>query len=163
VVRRASVVRMSARPPLQDPPAAVTVMWRPGCPFCALLLRGLERSGLAFERIDIWQDPEAAAWVRGVADGNETVPTVRVTAASGASDAPAEARAGAEPDAPTEIALVNPSPRAVLDAVARLAPHALPSAPSAGPPRARAGAGPIVRLRTWLRTWLRTSAGRQGS
>jgi len=159
VVRRASVVRMSPTSPLQDPPAAVTVMWRPGCPFCALLLRGLERSGLAFERIDIWEDPEAAAWVRGVADGNETVPTVRVTAASGASDARADARAEVDADAPTEIALVNPSPRAVLDAVARLAPHALPSALSIDAPRARAGAGPIVRLRTWLRT----SAGRQGS
>ena len=27
-------------------------------------------------RVGIWQDPEAAARVRSVADGNETVPTV---------------------------------------------------------------------------------------
>jgi glutaredoxin len=40
------------------------VLWRPGCPFCALLLRGLERTGLAFDRVDIWEHPEAAAWVR---------------------------------------------------------------------------------------------------
>nr|WP_205855853.1 hypothetical protein [Phytoactinopolyspora endophytica] len=29
-------------------------------------------------RIDIWQDPRAAAFVRSVTDGNETVPTVVV-------------------------------------------------------------------------------------
>ena len=26
--------------------------------------------------VNIWEDPEAAAFVRSVADGNETVPTV---------------------------------------------------------------------------------------
>jgi len=110
-----SVDRMSQPSPLQGPSVAptVTVMWRPGCPFCALLLRRLQRTGLVFDRIDIWQDPEAAAWVRQVADGNETVPTVRIAAGPG-SDGP-------------ELALVNPSPRAVIEAVARLAPHALPS------------------------------------
>jgi hypothetical protein len=28
--------------------------------------------------VDIWRDPSAAATVRGIADGNETVPTVVV-------------------------------------------------------------------------------------
>lgn len=59
-------------------PAAVTVMWRPGCPFCFLLRRGLKREGIATTDINIWEDPEAAARVREVADGNETVPTVFV-------------------------------------------------------------------------------------
>ncbi len=101
--------------------AAVTVMWRPGCPFCAMLLRRLERTGLAFDRVDIWEHPEAAAWVRSVADGNETVPTVRV-----AGGTPVRA-----------VALVNPSATQVLDVLGRLAPDALPSTapPSRGPLR----------------------------
>lgn len=98
--------------------APVTVMWRPGCPFCAMLLRRLERTGLTFDRVDIWEHPEAAAWVRSVADGNETVPTVRV--------------AGGTPE--RAVALVNPSATQVLDVLGRLAPDALPSAatPSRG-------------------------------
>ena len=58
--------------------AQVTVYSRPGCPYCFLLRRGLRRRGVAFTEIDIWQQPEAAAAVRAVADGNETVPTVQV-------------------------------------------------------------------------------------
>lgn len=97
--------------------SAVTVMWRPGCPFCALLLRRLEHTGLVFDRIDIWDEPAAAAWVRTVADGNETVPTVRI--------------AGEDPDA--AVALVNPTATAVLDQLARLAPEQLPSTQDAPP------------------------------
>jgi mycoredoxin len=96
--------------------SSVTVLWRPGCPYCALLLRGLARTGLVFDRIDIWEHPEAAAWVRTVADGNETVPTVRVGSTVGTAIG----------DAAEAVALVNPSPRAVLDAVARYAPSASP-------------------------------------
>jgi glutaredoxin-like protein len=58
--------------------APVTVYSRPGCPYCYLLRRGLRRRGVTFTEIDIWQRPEAAAAVRAVADGNETVPTVHV-------------------------------------------------------------------------------------
>ncbi|MBX7270113.1 NrdH-redoxin [Micromonospora sp. Llam7] len=58
--------------------AEVTVYSRPGCPYCYLLRRGLRRRGVTFTEIDIWQQPEAAAAVRAVADGNETVPTVHV-------------------------------------------------------------------------------------
>ncbi|GAA2822094.1 glutaredoxin domain-containing protein [Saccharopolyspora taberi] len=54
----------------------VIVYSRPGCPFCSLLRAGLDREGLEYREIDIWQDPEAAAVVRSIADGNETVPTV---------------------------------------------------------------------------------------
>jgi mycoredoxin len=82
----------------------VTVYWRPGCGFCGALLRGLERSGLEVEQIDIWQDEDAAAFVRSVAGGNETVPTVRVG----------------------EVALVNPSTPEVLAVLAEQAPEHLP-------------------------------------
>ncbi|MEV1286573.1 glutaredoxin domain-containing protein [Micromonospora sp. NPDC049679] len=56
----------------------VTVYTRPGCPYCFLLRRGLRRYGVPFTEVDIWRDPPAAAAVRAVADGNETVPTVEV-------------------------------------------------------------------------------------
>ena len=82
----------------------ITVYWRPACGFCSSLLRALERSGLEFERVDIWQDEDAAAFVRSVADGNETVPTVRVGG----------------------VALVNPSSGDVLGTVATELPERLP-------------------------------------
>lgn len=59
-------------------PLPVTVYWRPGCPFCSMLFRGLDRHGVEAQRVNIWDDPEAAAFVRSVANGNETVPTVTV-------------------------------------------------------------------------------------
>lgn len=52
--------------------------WRPGCGFCSALERNLNRTGVAFTKRNIWEDPEAAAFVRSVARGNETVPTVVV-------------------------------------------------------------------------------------
>lgn len=54
----------------------VTVFWRPGCGFCALLERGLSSAGVGHERRNIWEDAEAAQFVRLVNNGNETVPTV---------------------------------------------------------------------------------------
>lgn len=64
--------------PSPDSSAQVTVYWRPGCPFCAMLRAGLRRHDVEFTEVDIWQDPDAAAFVRSVARGNETVPTVTV-------------------------------------------------------------------------------------
>lgn len=99
---------------MADAAPPVTVYWRPGCGFCSSLMRGLERQGLEFERVDIWDDEEAAAFVRSVADGNETVPTVRVDG----------------------VALVNPSSRDVLGVVAQEVPEHLPDGyepPTAGP------------------------------
>ena len=83
----------------------VTVYWRPGCPYCAALRRGLLRAGLATAEVNIWTDPEAAGIVRSIAGGNETVPTV-VIAGNG---------------------LVNPKVRTVLDAVRVVAPDAVGS------------------------------------
>lgn len=100
----------------------VTVYWRPGCGFCSSLLRALDRSGLEFRRVDIWQDERGAAFVRSVARGNETVPTVRVDA----------------------VALINPSAADVLRAVGEEVPEHLPDGYE--PPRSGAVARAITRL-----------------
>ncbi|WP_433722987.1 glutaredoxin domain-containing protein [Actinoplanes sp. CA-051413] len=52
------------------------VYWRPGCPFCMRLRAVLGITSRRAYWVDIWKDPEGAAAVRAVADGNETVPTV---------------------------------------------------------------------------------------
>lgn len=75
----------------------VVLYWRPGCMYCWLLRRGLRREGVHPDERNIWDDPEAAAFVRSVAGGNETVPTVVVDGA----------------------ALVNPSVGAVLSRLGR--------------------------------------------
>jgi len=74
---------MSARPDTPHPDVTVdarkiVIYTRPGCPYCFTLRAGLRRAGLAFREINIWDDPDAAAFVRSVASGNETVPTVVV-------------------------------------------------------------------------------------
>ena len=56
----------------------VTMYWRPGCGFCSMLRRDLTRLGVAFTEINIWDEPDAAAFVRSVANGNEIVPTITV-------------------------------------------------------------------------------------
>jgi glutaredoxin len=95
-----------------SPGSAVEVYWRPGCGFCSTLLRGLRRSGLPLRAVDIWRDPEAAALVRSLAGGNETVLTVVIGA----------------------HALVNPTVEEVLEAVADQAPHLLPTGLPCPPP-----------------------------
>jgi mycoredoxin len=97
-------------PTAERPDTTITVYWRPGCTFCWFLRRplaaALEHAGLTGEvdivEVDIWQDPDAAAFVRSVANGNEVVPTVTV---------------GSE-------AMVNPSASAVVDAVRAVSPRA---------------------------------------
>lgn len=65
----------SASDPTPDDPVVI-FYWRPGCPFCMLLDRALQKRGVEVEKRNIWEDPDAAAAVRAVAGGNETVPTV---------------------------------------------------------------------------------------
>jgi len=84
----------------------IIVYWRPGCLFCSSLLRQLDRRGVPHRRIDIWSDPKAAAPVRAVANGNETVPTVTIGSRS----------------------FVNPNVHAVLAVAGQSAPHAVPAA-----------------------------------
>ena len=50
-----------------------TTTW---CGYCQRLKAQLGREGIAFTEIDIEKDPDAAAFVRGANNGNETVPTV---------------------------------------------------------------------------------------
>lgn len=88
----------------------VTFYWRPGCPFCVSLRRGLSRRGIPFEAVNIWENPDAAARVRASASGNETVPTVVI---------------GGQ-------ALVNPSVAQVESLIRRVAPDLAAQLPASG-------------------------------
>ncbi len=92
----------SERPSGDD---AIDLYWRPGCGFCMALERGLGRYDLPVRRHNIWEDPEAAGFVRSHAGGNETVPTVAIGSR----------------------VLVNPRPREVLEVMAEETPDLLPS------------------------------------
>ena len=83
----------------------ITVYWRPGCGFCSGLFRQLDQLAVAYDKVDIWSAPDGAAFVRSVARGNETVPTVSVG----------------------PVAMVNPSVHEVLAAAAEHAPGAVPA------------------------------------
>ncbi|BEL12436.1 glutaredoxin domain-containing protein [Actinoplanes sichuanensis] len=52
------------------------VYWRPGCVFCLRLRARLGADADRLRWVDIWQDPSAAAAVREITGGDETVPTV---------------------------------------------------------------------------------------
>lgn len=71
----------------------VVVYWRPGCPFCERLRRGLGSAGRDAVWVNIWRDDEAAAFVRSVNDGNEVVPTVVVDGEAHTNPDPALVRA----------------------------------------------------------------------
>jgi mycoredoxin len=81
----------------------VVVYWHPMCTFCIKLLTQLLFTDLPFRKVSIVRNPEAAAFVRSVAGGNETVPTVTVAG----------------------HAMVNPSRKQLLAAVREHAPHLL--------------------------------------
>ncbi|MBT8240829.1 MAG: NrdH-redoxin [Acidimicrobiia bacterium] len=85
-------------------PVEIDFYWRPGCPFCMSLERSLQKLAVPFTKHNIWDDPAAAAFVRSVANGNETVPTVRVG----------------------ETSLVNPSAKDVVKAAAMELPGFIP-------------------------------------
>jgi len=76
-------------------PSTVEFYWRPGCYFCSNLEQKLTQQGIELAKRNIWEDPAHAAFVRSVAGGNETVPTVVVRGR----------------------AMVNPSPAQVVDAL----------------------------------------------
>jgi glutaredoxin len=92
---------------------AVHYYWRPGCPFCSMLRRGLDKAGIETVDHNIWHDPEAAATVRFHADGNETVPTVVVG----------------------DVGMVNPSTKQVTAHLEQFAPHLLPAERERSQPR----------------------------
>jgi glutaredoxin len=88
--------------------------WRNGCPYCMSLVRGLRKHQVPLEMHHIHEEPDAAATVRRVAGGNETVPTVIID----------------------DHALVNPTPEAVLGLLAELHPdYVLPDPPVREPRR----------------------------
>lgn len=84
---------------------SIDFFWRPGCPFCMMLERKLSKADVPYTKLNIWEDPDHAEFVRSVADGNETVPTLRIGAQS----------------------LVNPGLPEVLDAMRAETPHLVPS------------------------------------
>jgi mycoredoxin len=81
--------------PAAGTPGGVLVYWRPGCPHCAMLRLGLRGARVPVEWVNIWEDSAAAARVRAITGGDETVPIVVV---------------GTQ-------AMVNPSARQVIAAV----------------------------------------------
>ncbi len=87
----------------------IEVMWRPGCPFCGSLRRGLRRAGVSTLEHDIWSSVDAAARVREATGGDEIVPTVFVG----------------------DQALVNPSVRQVVEAIKAADPDYRPVSTSA--------------------------------
>ncbi len=88
----------------------ITVYWRPGCGFCSGLFRQLDSLKVPYAKINIWDEPGGAAFVRSVARGNETVPTVAVG----------------------PVAMVNPSAKDVIQAAATHAPSAVPAGYNVG-------------------------------
>jgi len=60
-----------------DTTSAFTVYWRPGCGFCSMLFRQMERHGLDPVVVNIWEDDAARRFLKD-AIGSETVPTVVV-------------------------------------------------------------------------------------
>lgn len=56
----------------------VVIYWRPGCVYCLRMRGALGKDKDKATWVSIWADEEAAAFVRSVNDGNETVPTVRI-------------------------------------------------------------------------------------
>ena len=47
------------------------------CGFCHRLKSQLDREGIAYDVVDIEQDPASAEYVMSVNGGNQTVPTLR--------------------------------------------------------------------------------------
>lgn len=84
---------------------SIEFFWRPGCGFCMALERRLDAEGVPYIKHNIWENPDYAAFVRSVADGNEVVPTIRVGKTS----------------------MVNPSLGEVVAALRDEAPHLIPA------------------------------------
>ncbi|MFN8075851.1 MAG: mycoredoxin [Kineosporiaceae bacterium] len=62
---------------MQVPPAGtVTMFSTTWCGYCHRLKSQMDRAGIGYEVVDIEQTPDAAAFVREVNGGNQTVPTL---------------------------------------------------------------------------------------
>ncbi len=80
---------VAASPDLAD---RVVVYWRPGCMYCERLRAVLGRHARDVSWVSIWADPDAAAYVRSVNGGDETVPTVLIGGEPRTNPAPAVVR-----------------------------------------------------------------------
>ncbi|MFR9794861.1 glutaredoxin domain-containing protein [Streptomyces sp. MS06] len=74
------------------------VYWRPGCTYCLRLRFRLGRDARRLHWVDIWRDPDGAAAVRAVNDGDETVPTVVAAGRTHTNPDPAWVREQLAPD-----------------------------------------------------------------
>ena len=83
----------------------IDFFWRPGCGFCMSLERRLKNAGVPIKKYNIWENKRDKAFVKSVANGNETVPTLRIGS----------------------ISLVNPSLGQVLEAMKAEVPHLVPA------------------------------------
>jgi glutaredoxin len=108
--------------------AVIELYWRPGCAACVVLRALVRYRRLPVREVNIWDDPEAAARVRSVANGSETVPTVFV---------------GMHP-------LVNPAIGELLAAVRQQAPDVAAAVEAeAGARQWRPAAGAILFALLW--------------
>ncbi len=87
-----------------NPIDAIDFYWRPGCGFCMMLERNLDKFDIPLSKHNIWDDPSHAEVVRSQANGNETVPTVVID----------------------DLAMVNPSADEVIAVLSVKAPHLVP-------------------------------------
>jgi len=55
----------------------LTMYSTPWCGYCHRLKSQLDREGIAYDVVDIEQDPAAADYVMSVNGGNQTVPTMK--------------------------------------------------------------------------------------
>lgn len=57
-------------------PGTVTVYSTSWCSYCRRLKSQMDREGIAYDEINIEEDPESAKFVETANGGNQTVPTV---------------------------------------------------------------------------------------
>ena len=62
----------------------LTMYSTPWCGYCHRLKSQFDREGIAYEVIDIEQDPASAEYVMRVNGGNQTVPTIKFSRRLGA-------------------------------------------------------------------------------
>ena len=55
---------------------SITVYSKPRCPQCDATYRALDKQGVSYERIDVTQDPESLAFIKGL--GYQQAPVVVV-------------------------------------------------------------------------------------
>ncbi|WP_372728659.1 glutaredoxin family protein [Nocardioides sp.] len=87
----------------------VAIYWRPGCPYCSALTAAVRRHQDHAAWVNIHRDPEAAAYVRSVNQGDETVPTVVIDGVAHTNPPPGMVRQALARIAAAEDANVPPS------------------------------------------------------